>query len=258
MPPASRDEHVDLARTIPDVRSTSPGRPKALHSRSEAARQTPTEPRLRPTTRSSEPPYLPVEASIVVDPTLAKDASPPPEASTYEPLPADPAEYAKWARERSAARSLSGARLHWNQQETQLIPRDSLAPPLDPKLRRRRILAWSSAALFLLTAIGGGVYAKLRGSAATAKVATNTSTSAALHGTVGRTVIATEPSGAELLQFGAVLGNTPLEISRPKQGEALYVVRLHGFVSELVRVTADSKPAIHVSLTPTNPATAGQ
>jgi hypothetical protein len=79
----------------------------------------------------------------------------------------------------------------------------------------------------------------------------DTSTSAA-HAAGGVTVIATEPSGAELLLDGAVVGNTPLEVVRPQQGqnEHTYVVRLRGFAQELVRLSPDSQPAIRVTLTP--------
>ncbi|HTU57577.1 MAG TPA: PEGA domain-containing protein, partial [Polyangiales bacterium] len=84
------------------------------------------------------------------------------------------------------------------------------------------------------------------------RVATDTSTSAAHAASGNATVIATEPSGAELLLDGAVVGNTPLEVVRPPrgQGEHTYVLRLRGFTQELVRLNAESQPAIRVTLTP--------
>jgi hypothetical protein len=64
------------------------------------------------------------------------------------------------------------------------------------------------------------------------------------------TLIATEPNGAELILNGAVIGNTPYEVERPAQGEAMYTIRFPGFEPQMVRVTSTTRDAIHVTLVP--------
>jgi hypothetical protein len=197
------------------------------------------------------------EASIVVDPTIHGQAhftevhpsqlseSP----SGYQPLPSDPAAFEQLMRDQAAAR---GSRLNWKQQATLVIPRESLELPeerrfINPKVVFGFVAASAAGALLMLviSQFGDQGPAGLR-------VATDTSTSAAHAAAGNATVIATEPSGAELLLDGAVVGNAPLEVVRPPRGagEHTYVVRLRGFTQELVRLHADSQTAIRVTLTP--------
>ena len=187
----------------------------------------------------------------MVDPTLSGsfievDASQLSEApSSYQPLPSDPAAFEQMMREQAAAR---GSRLNWKQQATLVIPRESLDVPearrfINPKIVFGLLAACAAGALLML-GIGQFGDPGARGAA--------TDTSAAHAVASGVTVITTEPSGAELLLDGAVVGNTPLEVVRPPQaqGEHTYVVRLRGFTQELVRLSSDSQPAIRVTLTP--------
>jgi len=195
------------------------------------------------------------EASIVVDPTLngtftehrpsrvqVSEAT-----SGYQPLPSDPAAFEQLMREQAAAR---GSRLNWKQQATLVIPRESLELPEERRFINPKVvfgfLAASAAGALLMLGIS-----QFSGQDAGKRVATDTSTSAAsASGTA--TVIATEPSGAELLLDGAVVGNTPLEVARPPrgQGEHTYVVRLRGFTQELIRLNSESQAAIRVTLSP--------
>jgi hypothetical protein len=48
----------------------------------------------------------------------------------------------------------------------------------------------------------------------------------------------------------AVIGNTPLEVTRPTQGESLYIVRLKGFEQQMVRINSTTHEAIHITLSP--------
>jgi hypothetical protein len=66
------------------------------------------------------------------------------------------------------------------------------------------------------------------------------------------TVIASEPSGAELLIDGTIVGNTPVKVERPQPGGAdlTYTIRMRGFMQESVRLGAKSQPAIRVTLRP--------
>jgi len=196
------------------------------------------------------------EASIVVDPTLNgtyTEINPHPHQlseapSGYQPLPSDPAAFEQMMREQAAAR---GSRLNWKQQATLVIPRESLELPeerrfINPKIVFGFLAASAAGALLML---GISQFSSDHGGA---RVATDTSTSAAHTASGTATVIATEPSGAELLLDGAVVGNTPLEVARPQrgQGEHTYVLRMRGFTQELVRLHSDSQPAIRVTLTP--------
>lgn len=197
------------------------------------------------------------EASIVVDPALhgpftevhASQLSEAP--SGYQPLPSDPAAFEQMMREQAAAR---GSRLNWKQQATLVIPRESLDLPeerrfINPKVVFGFLAASAAGALLML---GISQFSDQNGGQ---RVATDTSTSAAQAAAGSVTVIATEPSGAELLLDGAVVGNAPLEVVRPPrgQGEHTYVVRMRGFTQEQVRLSSDSQPAIRVTLTPESP-----
>ena len=198
------------------------------------------------------------EASIVVDPTLQSHGSYTEvhasqlseEPSGYQPLPSDPAAFEKLMREQAAAR---GSRLNWKQQATLVIPRESLEAPEDRRLINTKLVVAviAGAAAVALLSLGISQLGD-RDVGNAQQVVTDTSTSAAQAATGTSTVIATEPSGAELLLDGAVVGNTPLEVVRPVQGqgEHTYTVRLRGFNQELVRLRPDSQPAIRVTLTP--------
>jgi hypothetical protein len=166
------------------------------------------------------------------------------------PLPADKSGFEAFMREQARANGATGSRLNWNQQETLLIPKEEIgAGPramLDPKNVR-----WAFAAAGLVAVILGAVSVFHSSSnVRSVPLRTATSTSAAMQGTV--TLIATEPSGAELLQGGAVLGNTPMEVPRPSDGLEEFSVRMPGFQSETVRLTPQSKEAIRLTLTPVN------
>jgi len=320
-----KEERAELARTLPDIRTTLPGTPAALQAASPASPETPTQPKGKPVSRPpSQPPRsaptLPQasltpgparesqpmhEASIVVDPELlgapspslhdlparvtrpgarqrsqaklaaaepaAKPAAPGGEAtperkdpgsepsqvrrsaaplSRYEPLPSDPAAFERLMRERAGARGAPGSRLNWNQQETLLIPRESLrAAPRGPFANRS--VLWGVAAAVVVVAIAATVLlVRSVPSADKAMRAVPLSTSTAALTQAESTVITTEPAGAELLQTGAVLGNTPLEVRRPKSGEIGYTVRLSGYQPESVVVTPGSKPTIRLVLRP--------
>ena len=173
--------------------------------------------------------------------------------SRYEPLPSDPAAFERLMRERSAQRGQPGqpaSRLNWNQQETLLIPRESLRAVPSGPLAKRSVL-WAVAGAVVAVAVIGTVL-MLRSASSSSKalravpLSTNTATQA------DNTLIATEPTGAELLQSGAVLGNTPLEVRRPKSGEITYVVRLQGYEAESLVISPSSKPTVRVSLRPTH------
>lgn len=167
-----------------------------------------------------------------------------PSPSPYAPLPTDRAGFEAFMREQERLRGTSGTRLNWNQQETLLIPRESLEPEPPPPNRQ---LYWVLAGGALLSAIVVLIVLLRTGDARQVRAIQLATNSAAQAST---TLIATEPSGAELLQSGAVLGNTPLRVPRPASGDATFLVRMHGFESELVRLTPQSNPAIRVTLRP--------
>jgi hypothetical protein len=206
------------------------------------------------TQRGASANHLPQhEASIVVDPSLnaqvTQSRAPQrtdvrPLRQPYQPLPSDPAAFEQMMRDQAAAR---GARLNWKQQATLVIPREELEAPEEPRLFTPKMLLGFVGA----TVIGALVMLAIShyGDAGTRK-STDTSTSAAASS--NSVVIATEPSGAELLLDGAVVGNTPLEVPRPPRGqvELTYVIRMRGFTQELIRLSVESQPAIRVTLTP--------
>lgn len=61
--------------------------------------------------------------------------------------------------------------------------------------------------------------------------------------------LASEPSGAEVVVRGAVIGNTPMHVSRAAH-EALYLLRHRGYHPQLVRVSAQSGERVVVALRP--------
>jgi hypothetical protein len=217
---------------------------------------------------SARPPPLPSgSSSIVIDPSLSQPNLPAaPTALTrttarsggsgYVPLPRDREAYEAFLR--SAAGEHGGAprsRPSWAQQETQLIPRDALEPPSYDDSGDRSI--WPTARTralvgVVLIALSAGVgWWILEGQTAPPKVAMPLPGSTAHESpAVARpiTLIATEPTGAELLLDGAVIGNTPLEVARPSQGESLYLIRLRGFEQQMVRITSATHDAMHITL----------
>jgi hypothetical protein len=221
---------------------------------------------------SARPPPLPsTSGSIVIDPSLSQPSLPAPPSSaltrttsrqgssSYVPLPRDREAYEAFLR--SAAGEHGGpprARPSWAQQETALIPRDALEPPSYeddsaepsgwPTARTRALVG------VVLIALSAGVgWWILEGQTAPPKVATPLPLAPAgaepTPASRPITLIATEPTGAELLLDRAVIGNTPLEVARPSQGESLYIIRLRGFEQQMVRITSTTHDAIHITLT---------
>jgi hypothetical protein len=204
------------------------------------------------------PPPAPVDpGTVVVDPSLS---APPPAAalpaktqtsSGYVPLPRDREAYEAFLR--SAAGEHGGpprARPSWAQQETALIPRDALQPPYEyePEQTASR-RAWLRSVLGVVLIAVGGVtlwWTFFRDEQAPGPRVHESAVPAAR----AITLIATEPPGAEVLLDGAVIGNTPLEVTRPVQGEALYLVRMRNFEHQMVRVTNNTHSAIHITLQP--------
>jgi hypothetical protein len=261
----------------PNVRgATRPGLPSQV-----VTPDTPTQPRGRPVPRlplsgppavfNNQPPASTRrdaemvreaearhEASIVVDPALngpftevqASQISEAASGSHYQPLPSDAAAFEQLMREQAAAR---GGRLNWKQQATLVIPRETLDAPPERRLLHPKVLFGFLAASIggALLMLGIGHYGDPSTAIRTA-TPVDTSTSAAQAAAGSVTVIATEPSGAELLLDGAVIGNTPLEVVRPQRGqpELRYTVRLRGFGEQLVQLGSDSQPAIRVTLKP--------
>jgi hypothetical protein len=158
-------------------------------------------------------------------------------------------------RQRAAEGGHQGARPNWKEQETLLVPRSML--PAAPKAVRGLFerVPWMAVAAVLALTLIGSVTIWLRGQVGKAPSVrvvpiSATSSPTAPAAALPRTVIATEPSGAELLMAGAVLGNTPIEVARPSVGEETYLLRLRGFESQLVRVTPQTNEAIRVTLLP--------
>jgi hypothetical protein len=176
-------------------------------------------------------------------------------------LPRDREAYEAFLR--SAAADSGGpsrARPSWAQQETALIPREALELP--PEEVSSSVSLWRSnwlrsglgAVCIVVGALGFGW--SLRDETAHSPsqnplppVATPVDPAPATG--VPLTLISTEPSGAELLVGGAVIGNTPLEVRRPSQGEELYLLRLRGFEPQMVKISLHSREAMHITLAPT-------
>jgi hypothetical protein len=158
----------------------------------------------------------------------------------YVPLPADKSGFEAFMREQARANGATGSRLNWNQQETLLIPKDDIGSGPRAVLDAKNV-RWAFAGAGLVAVIVGAI--------------------SVFHGTPIQsvklkpaiTVIATEPSGAELVQGGAVLGNTPMEVPRPSAGFSEFSVRMAGFQPETVRLSPQSKEAIRLTLTPAAP-----
>jgi hypothetical protein len=111
------------------------------------------------------------------------------------------------------------------------------------------------AAVIALLVIGAVTFWLRRQAAETAgvRVVPISSTSSVEATAVPTTLIATEPSGAELLLGGAVLGNTPVAVARPVQNDETYFLRMRGFESQLVRISPQSGEAIRVTMVPLAP-----
>jgi hypothetical protein len=226
---------------------------------------------------SARPPPLPSygSSSIVVDPSLSQPTLPAPSNPStrttarsagggYVPLPRDREAYEAFLR--SAAGEHGGpprSRPSWAQQETALIPREALeAPSYDdssddhsiwPSARTRALLG--VVLIALSAAVGWWI---LEGQTAPLKPATSMPSMPSAQRDPSAapkavTLIATEPTGAELLQNGAVIGNTPFEVPRPSQGESRYQIRLRGFEQQIVLITNVTHDAINITLQPEAP-----
>jgi hypothetical protein len=173
------------------------------------------------------------------------------------PLPRDREAYETFLRSASEGGGSSRVRPSWAQQETALIPREALElPPEEPGenvalLRNNWLRGAIGAICIVVGAIGFGW--SLRDETVHSPSQTPMPPLAApgkQAAPVPLTLISTEPSGAELLVGGAVIGNTPLEVRRPSQGEELYQLRMRGFESQMVKVSLDSREVMHVTLAP--------
>ncbi len=63
-------------------------------------------------------------------------------------------------------------------------------------------------------------------------------------------VLGSDPAGALVLLDGAIIGNTPLEIDRPTEGQLLVEVRNRGYETQTVSVTPSSPERLDVVLEP--------
>jgi hypothetical protein len=268
----TKDERADLVRTLPDrpLRNTVPGR--TLAARPSAPPVPPavpyslpspaTNPRLgagKARAALNNPTSSPPATGLAPRKTaLGHPASP----SQYEPLPRDRAGFNAFMEQRAAEARASGGRVHWKDQETLLVPRESLLPK-SPMLRAARldkIRMMPLLAVLALVLIGLGTF-WLRRQAKEPPLVRAVPISSTIGNVeapaVPTTLIATEPSGAELLSGGAVLGNTPVAVARPASSEETYFLRMRGFESQLVRISPQSGDAIRVTMVPlsapTNP-----
>jgi hypothetical protein len=275
--PKTNDVRSDLVRTLPDRPShnTIPSRPAAagLSKPAGSPSQYPlplpeapaTNPRLsgKPrapshgpasSTQSSHSAASAQSAALTLRKTVQGQASSP---STYEPLPRDRAGFDAFMQQRAAAARSSGGRTNWKDQETLLVPRDSLSSksPMLRAARLDRLPFMPVAAVIALLVIGAVTFWLRRQAAETAgvRVVPISSTGNVDAPAVPTTLIATEPSGAELLLGGAVLGNTPVAVARPVQNDETYFLRMRGFESQLVRISPQSGEAIRVTMVPLAP-----
>lgn len=76
-----------------------------------------------------------------------------------------------------------------------------------------------------------------------------TTTAQAASANVRATELRSDPVGAEVVASGAVVGNTPVRVSRGDGGSE-YTLRMPGYEPQLVRVSANSPATIHVTLQP--------
>jgi hypothetical protein len=269
----ANDVQSALVRTLPErpARITIPDRPLAARpskppgSPSQYPLPLPeaptTNPRLAGKPRAagdsvtSYPPSSRAAQSAAI--TLRKTAQGHAPPSTYEPLPRDRAGFDAFMQQRAAAARSSGGRTNWKDQETLLVPRESLSPksPMLRAARLDRLPFMPVAAVIALLVIGAATFWLRRQAAETVSVhaVPISSTGSVEAPAVPTTLIATEPSGAELLLGGAVLGNTPVAVARPVQNDETYFLRMRGFESQLVRVSPQSGAAIRVTMVPLAP-----
>jgi hypothetical protein len=263
-----KDARADLVRTLPDrpLRNTVPGRTLAARPSTPPAQPAPpavpyslpspaTNPRLgagKVRAALNSPTSAPPATGLAPRTTaLGHPASP----SQYEPLPRDRAGFNAFMEQRAAEARAAGGRVHWKDQETLLVPRESLLPksPMLRAARLDRVRMMPLLAVLALVLIGLVTFWLRRQAKEPAMVRAVpiSSTSGNVDApAVPTTLIATEPSGAELLSGGAVLGNTPVAVARPASSEETYFLRMRGFESQLVRISPQSGDAIRVTMVP--------
>ena len=245
-PPKSKEpyDRAEIARTLPDrpaLHATVPGRPPVVRGRPTPQLPIPRPPSPRPSTAEILP-------SVIVSPSG-------PARPSYEPLPRDRAGFEAFMRQRAAEAEANGSRPNWKEQETLLIPREALVEETSFGRNLLERLPLVLGALLAIALVAGAtMWLKQRTTDTNAvrSIPISENASPAQPGAAGAemTTIATEPSGAELLLGGAVLGNTPVEVTRPRHGDETYFLRMRGFESQLVRVSPHSGSAIRVMLLP--------
>ncbi|HEX7480538.1 MAG TPA: hypothetical protein VF331_22250 [Polyangiales bacterium] len=182
----------------------------------------------------------------------------------YQPLPVDRESYEAFVRSQSARAAPGRDRPEWRDQETQLISRASLDGPSRVGTGLRRLVGSKLGVLLVVAALGVAAW-QLRAhwrdeplelSSELASSGTPPAAAAPVAApSAATTLLVTEPSGAEIVLGGAVVGNTPAEVPRPSADE-LYLLRLSGFEPQLVRISPRSGSAIRITLTPVGSAPA--
>jgi hypothetical protein len=183
----------------------------------------------------------------------------------YQPLPVDRESYEAFVRSQSARATPGRDRSEWRDQETQLISRASLDGPSRGGTGLRRLVGSKLGVLLVVAALGAAAWWQLRAHwrdeplearGDLASSGTQPAVAAPVAApSAATTLLVTEPSGAEIVLGGAVVGNTPAEVPRPSADE-LYLLRLSGFEPQLVRISPRSGSAIRITLTPVGSAPA--
>jgi len=66
--------------------------------------------------------------------------------------------------------------------------------------------------------------------------------------TLNPVAVDSDPSGAEIVMDGAIVGRTPAELPRPDRGERVLELRLAGYARELVKLTASTPDMLRITL----------
>ncbi len=133
---------------------------------------------------------------------------------------------------------------------------DAIAEPdvHDPRRSKKfMILGLASAAVVVVAVAGLFVVQKSQKPKASEKPkqepgAQTTSTSSPLPDGP-TTQVTSNPEGAELVHQGAVVGNTPTKVKRPTY-EQIFLLRLPGYESQLLRISPSTGEKVHVTLRP--------